>query len=97
MCVIDYLSSFVAFGLSLLHARPLVFVSFVNGWHKTRLVAAVKVAIISQARDRLAVHIVRCAVFIYGSVVQVSLGFRANAELNVGVGCTCRSGKRGEG
>ena len=67
----------------------LVFVSFVNGWHKARLVAAVKVAIISQARDRVAIHIVRRAVFINGSVVQVCLGFRANAELNVEVGCTC--------
>ena len=75
----------------------LVFVSFVNGWHKARLVAAVKVAIISQARDRLAIHIVRRAVFTNGSVVQVCLGFRANAELHVEVGCTCRSGERGEG
>ena len=72
-------------------------VKLVNGWHKARLVAAVKVAIISQARDRLAIHIVRRAVFTNGSVVQVCLGFRANAELHVEVGCTCRSGERKEG
>ena len=71
--------------IELTNTTAIVFVSFVNGWHKTRLVAAVKVAIIPQARDRFAICIVRGAELINCTKVEVYLRFRADTEFRVEV------------
>ena len=74
--------------IELTNTTVVVFVSFVNGWNKTRLVAAVKVSIISQARDRLAICIVRRAELMNCSKPEVYSRFRADTELHVEVICT---------